>query len=407
MDMLGDVMPQSDAQRSGDRSLLRRMNSHAALVALRRGSLTLTSLSEALGLSRTAVEEVIRDLESRGWVEEASDTAQPERSIMGRPAKYYSFAAGAGRLAGVDIGANKVLAIVTDLAGTVLGSARGTVDENDPLERRLDAANRALRSAAKKSGSDIGALWCVGVGTPGSITPAGVIRRYGGTGMPGWAGLDLAGALHGRWGVPVVVDGDSNLGLLAEHWVGVAQDARQALFVLSGHRTGSGILIDGKLYHGATGATGLIGELPELGWARIPEVVESMSQHGIEPTREALFLAASEGNPDALAAVETIAQLLARGMAALILALDPELVVLGGGLSRAGDLLLAPLVSQLELLHAAPSSIAVSVLGDESVALGAIRIALDRVDASLRYRVEHGASIGSPDASLGVSVPAS
>jgi predicted NBD/HSP70 family sugar kinase len=101
-----------------------------------------------------------------------------------------------------------------------------------------------------------------------------------------------------------------------------------------------------------------------------------------------VFVAAREGDRKAAAAVRRYVRDLAIGASALVLALDPELVVIGGGFSRSADMLLEPLRRELDRWCIRTPEVRVSAFGDEGVALGAVRLALDHVDGELRRRGE-------------------
>lgn len=371
--------------RSGDRSLLRRMNTHAALLGIRDGHQTTSTLADHLGISRTAVEDVIRDLGELGWIAPAD---APASARPGRPARSYRFAAESGYVVGVDIGVHKILGTVADLDGELRASHKTSVDEDASATDRIDLATTVVEECLSLAGVDADAVWCAGVGSPGVIDATGTVTRYGGNGLPGWLGLDLAQTLSSRWGVPVRVESDNNLGTIAEHWRGSAHDAQDVVYVLSGNRTSAGMLLAGSLYRGHSGGSGLVGALPQLGWADAPNHVAALAGSGVEPTREAMFLAAREGHPQALAALDGFAGSIATGVVAMSLAVDPELIVLGGGISRGGDIILDAVRAHIDRLHPHAPRVVLSTLGDESVAMGAVRIALDAIESQLLASVQ-------------------
>lgn len=376
------------------------MNTGAALEVLRAGSQTVTTLAADLGLSRTAVEEIVRDLLELGWIRAEDDSAG--RARPGRPAKRYVFAAEVGHVAGVDIGVHKVLAAVADLDGRILAIRRADVDESDPVETRFAAARRALEEAVAEAGLEPGSVWCVGVGVPGEVDAGGTVTRYGGVGLPGWAGTDIRGELSAGWDVPVLVESDNNLGLAAEYWRGSAVGADDVVYILSGNRTSAALLIGGRVFRGHNGGAGLVGALPELGWSEAPDHVARLGEAGIEPTREAMFRAATTGDPAAAAALDLFARSLAKGIAAMALAVDPEKMVLGGGVSQGGETILRPVSSYVDEFAGRPVPLVLSALGSDAVAIGALKLALDHIAAQLER--ESGTSPGfpRPDAGLGM-----
>ncbi|WP_305787564.1 ROK family transcriptional regulator [Symbioplanes lichenis] len=356
----------------GDLSRLRQLNALAALKVLRasEGGLTLTELSRRTGLSRASTEDVVRDLLGRGWVAEAEPTA----GGVGRPARRYRFRADAGRLLGVDIGRHEVLALLTDLDGEVLHSHRVTVTPELGRSERLAATDRVVGAVLKEAGLSGDRLWASGVATTGLVDGTGKVMLS--EALREWTGVDLAAHVHGLVGGPVLVENDSKLAALAEGWQGVARHSKNVVFILSGVATGVGLIIDGKLHRGFGNAAGEIGALPAVGWTRAPE-------HLTWPAGEDIFAAARAGDRRAAAALRKYVKDLALGVSALVLTLDPELVVLGGAFSPAADLLVGPLRQELDRWCLRTPEIRVSELAGRGVALGAVKLAADHIEAVL------------------------
>jgi predicted NBD/HSP70 family sugar kinase len=173
------------------------------------------------------------------------------------------------------------------------------------------------------------------------------------------------------------VENDSKLAALAETWRGVAKYASDLVFILSGLRTGAGLIIGGKLHRGFANAAGEIGALPAAGWSRAPEHLAAW------PTGGDIFAAARAGDRKAIAAIRRYVKDIAQGVSALVLTLDPELVVIGGGFSRSADMLIEPLRRELDRWCLRTPEIRISTLADEGVALGAAKLALDHVTTAM------------------------
>jgi predicted NBD/HSP70 family sugar kinase len=202
--------------------------------------------------------------------------------------------------------------------------------------------------------------------------------------VPGWEGVHLARELGRSFPCPVVVENDANLAAMAERWRGAARAADDVVCVYAALHTGMGALIGGRLHRGRWGAAGEIGMLDELGLRDTTAALVSGAGSGpASEEAEKVLDAAVEGVPEAKAVVERLAARMARGVAAMALALDPETIVLGGPLVGAGDALVAELRRQVRPLCLSPVRIEASELGDESVGLGAVRLALDRIDEDL------------------------
>ncbi|MFE3454244.1 ROK family protein [Nonomuraea sp. NPDC059194] len=363
----------------GDLQRLRQLNSLSSIRALRdaRGPLTLTELAARTGLSRGSIVDVITDLHERGWIAEV----EPTTGGMGRPARRYRFRADAGHVLGIDIGVHKVLAVVTDLAGRTVASGRIAVSPRTTRDERLQAMSRAVDAALVASGLTPLDLWGVAAGSLGVVDREGVVTRV--EALPDWAGVDLIGHLGRQLPCPITLQNDSKLAALAEQRLGVAAGVRDLVYLHAGRRPGAALILDGRLHHGFSGATGEVGLMEITGWRTMANHLESCpAAEGASPDDAAglVFGAARAGDPVALAAVDAYAHQLALGTAAMVLTLDPELVVLGGGFSRSADVLLPPLRRALEPHCLRVPELRPSTLGEECVALGAACLALEHVD---------------------------
>lgn len=382
----------TEDQGAGDLSRLRRLNALAVIRTLRGESgLTLTEISRRTGLSRASTEDVVREVTERGWVAEAEPTA----GTVGRPARRFRFREDAGRVLGVDIGGHKILALVADLDGTILHGDRVSVDPAMGRVERLAAVDRAIRSALAGASLPAAEVWASGVATTGLVDDTGRVTLS--EALPEWTGVEVAAHVRRLVAGPVFVENDSRLAALAESWRGVARHARDVVFLLAGLRTGTGLIIDRKLHRGFGNAAGEIGALPAAGWIRAQEHLRSWPGSLPPPTVEDIFLAARGGDRKAAAAVRRYVRDIATGASALVLALDPELVVVGGGFSRSADLIVDPLRRELDRWCIRTPEVRASAFGDEGVALGAVRLALDHVDQVLHGRGE----LASPGHFLG------
>jgi predicted NBD/HSP70 family sugar kinase len=277
----------------------------------------------------------------------------------------------------------------------VLATERRKTGAREPaalLALGEDAATDALEAAGIAAGS----LKAVGVGTPGVVDPVSG-RVTLAPQLAGWEGIELGARLEPAFGCPVVVDNEVRLSLLAERWRGAAQEIDDAFFVQIGIGIGGGVLFGGEVYRGAGGAAGEIGYLPlfdgeepsdGLGpfehaaggtaFARLAQRAGSAA-----PDAEAVFAAAAAGDVVATDVLEELLDRLARGIAAAVVVLDPATVIVGGGVSRAGERLRAPLEEKIHALVPVAPRVILSQLGDEAVALGGVRLALQTVEHAL------------------------
>jgi glucokinase len=225
------------------------------------------------------------------------------------------------------------------------------------------------------------------------------------------AGVAVADLMAERLGLPVVVDNDGNVALLAEHRAGAAKGASHAAMLTLGTGIGGALLVDGRLVRGASGAAGELGHIvvdldgppcpgncPSRGCleavasgsalavegdraiARDPSSALARAEAAGRPVTGALVTElAHDGDPAALAAIEVIGRRLGVGLASIANALNPEVIVIGGGVIAAGELLLGPAREELAARALPPIAEAVRIeparFGAESGVLGAALLA--------------------------------
>ncbi len=407
-------MSTSHHSPAGSPRLLRRLNSAAVLRTIRtHGPISRAEVARATGLSKPTVNNAVEGLLASGYLEEHVADVGAEGRRPGPRARLLRFRGGLGHVLGIDIGANKVLAVVADLAGDVLGTARRRTDgrERQSAAALLDLVETTADEVLAEVGVDRSSLNALGVGTPGVVDPASG-RVTLAPQLDGWEGLALAGRLQTSFPCTVLVDNEVHLSVLAERWRGSAQEIDDALFVQIGVGIGGGILIGGDVYRGAGGAAGEIGYLPILdedaehralgsfehaaggtAFARLGrraaeagESARMLELAGDEPAAidaEIVFAAAALGDEAARKVLDTVIGRLALGIASAVAILNPSTVIVGGGVSRAGARLLEPLERRIADLVPVPPRVVLSTLGDEAVALGAVRLALQAVEERL------------------------
>jgi predicted NBD/HSP70 family sugar kinase len=388
----------------GGPPLLRQINSAHVLAALRgAGPLSLSDLAGRTGLSRPTVGQVVEQLHAAGLLAYVA----PDRdghARHGRPARLVRFRSEAAYVVGIDIGRHKAHVMVADLGGNVVARHSRPTSSANSSKDLLGALRLAARKALADAGIGRGDVVSVAAGTPGLVDwPRGAVVLA--PGLPGWK-IELARELRRSFRCPVQVENDANLAALAERRYGLARDAHTVVFILWGERVGAGVLIGDEVHRGAANAAGEIGflaldagdtaEPDALGRGPFERMVvadaiieagrDAAGRHGGElagvlasPGRsgaEAVFAAAARGDTAAVEAVDTIAARFARGLAPVLLVLDPDLVVIGAGLSRAGAALLDAIERSVRPLTLVPPKLRLSQLGDEAVTLGAVELAL-------------------------------
>jgi glucokinase len=298
-------------------------------------------------------------------------------------------------------------ALGLDLGGTDLKSGRVRHDGAlEGFERRPSEAERsataplaAIVAAVEAHREHVaGGFVGLGLGCPGVIDPASgrLVDRT--AHLPHWRDFALADEVAARTGLAVAVDNDANLAALAEHRLGAARGTRVSLTVTLGTGIGCGIVIDGAVFRGAHGGAGELGHVPlgRLGRAcrcGVPDCVEPEAsgsgleidarELGLEPPEAArVFAQAAAGDARATRVVDRFADRLGAAIATAAALFDPEVVVIGGGVMRAGDALLGALrdaVARYALpSHGRRLPVVPAALGERAGVIGAGLLAWER-----------------------------
>ncbi len=250
---------------------------------------------------------------------------------------------------GIDIGGTKIAAGVVDTEGRVL--ARRLLDTAKERQPLLDAIIGVARELSTEH-----AVGAVGIGAAGLIDRAGETVKFAAH-LP-FRDEPLRSEVANAIGLPVVIDNDANAGGWAEARFGAARGAQNALFVAVGTGIGGAIIVDGELRRGWQGAAGEIGHfIVERGGRPCPcgsigcweqygsgrALLRAAQEAGFDvPHGSAITSAAQAGDERACGVLRDVGGWLGVGIAGLVAVLDPEVVVVGGGVSMAGDLLLEP-----------------------------------------------------------------
>jgi glucokinase len=274
---------------------------------------------------------------------------------------------------GIDLGGTQIKAVVL-------------TDSGDILRRELRPTTADFASTVRTLVQDLGPTLPVGISAPGlAAADARSIAQMPGR-MPGLAGLDWTTHLARTQIVPVL--NDAHAALLGEAWIGAARGLRDCFMLTLGTGVGGAILADGRILRGHLGRAGHLGHLT-LDPFGAPDIVGTpgsledwIGNHNIA-TRTAgrftsthdLIAAASAGDESARKVWQRSIRGLAAAIASVINILDPEAVIIGGGIAQAGEPLFAPLQSELDQLEWRPTGTAVKILpaqlGEWAGAIGA------------------------------------
>jgi len=351
---------------------LRRSNTARCATHLRdHGPASVSELARATGLSRPTVEAALLDLGSRGLV--TTDEANESRGV-GRPARVSRFHGDAGYVAGIDIGISRIRVVIADLAGEVCAFKDDEDGVHTVGEARLAAISDLLDVALREAGVPRERLLIAHVGITGVVSLDG--RLLVSHAFPDLQGIDIAGGLSAALGCPIELDNDVNLAAVGEQRLGAARRADDTLFFLIGKQVSAGLVLDGRLRRGRHSAAGEL----DAASIRIPLDENGHIIWRSAPTGREVFALAAAGDAAADAEIGAFIAGLADTILVLIQTIDPELVVIGGPVSQAGDRFVAALANAVDRLSSQPvlPRIVASRLGSASIAYGALARAFDR-----------------------------
>ncbi len=354
-----------------------------------RGAASRTELAELTGLSPATISRSIARLRRDGLVVESvaggAGAGRPPRTVELRPE--------AALVLGIDAGGTRIRAVLTDLEGTVRASATGVVRSARRAGRILDAI--ADLAARARSAIPRDRVLAAGAGI------SGIVDQTSGTvllspDLPGLEGLAVADQLEERLGLPVGIDNDDVLAAVGEASFGAARGCSDVVFLSLGLGLGAGLIVGGRPVRGARSAAGAIaylapGRLEERASGRvIPRRYLKLA--GLEESRtrdldaREVFRRADTGDRAAARVIAEATEALGHLVVNVAALIDPEIIVVGGGLSESGPRLIERLAERLARSVPYPPRLVRSELGEEAVGLGAAALALTLAKQRLAAR---------------------
>lgn len=373
---------------------LRDRNKQQVLLTLReRGGVSQAELVVLTGLSRSTISSIVSELrEARLVVEGPRPGHQRPGSRGGRPATGLQLRKESAAAVGIDFGHTHVQVAVADLQLNLLARRFRDVEVDHAAAAAMDIAAELVDEALAEAGVDRAEVIGVGIGVPGPVDQAhGLVGSS--TILPGWVGLRVAEVMQQRLGLPVEIDNDANLGALAELTTGAAQGVSDVVYIKASTGVGAGLIMGGRLHRGITGTAGEIGHttIDENGslcycgnrgcletLAGAPAILRMVERGRGELTFTRVLALADEGDPVCRRALADAGRQVGVAVASICNLLNPERVVVGGLLSRAGDLVLDPIREAVNrcAVGAAAEGLQVvpAILGDRAELMGALAL---------------------------------
>lgn len=394
--------------RTGSLESLRERNRLQVIDALRqRGAISRADVARQTGLSRSTVSSLVADLQAAGLVVEREIATSPRGPEGGRPPVLIALDQSAGALVGIDFGHRHLRVAVSDLSYTVLAESTVEIDVDTAGRDALDMAAELAVGLLDEAGVDRERVLAAGMGLPGPIDRrSGLVQSR--PILPSMDGIDTAAEMRERLLVPVHLDNDANVGALGETTFGAGTGGSVVAYLRLSAGIGAGLVLNGSLFRGAQGVAGELGHVlvdPQGPICRCgnrgcletfvagPALCELLRRsHGPLTVAELVSLAA-EGDAGCQRVIHDAGRVVGRAVADLCNFINPELVIVGGELSVAGDVLLEPMreaVRRFAIPAAADAvRITAGVLGERAEVLGALVLAGHEAEDPLRLPVPH------------------
>lgn len=368
----------------------------------REHQISRAEISRQLDLSRSTVTEIVKELLETNLI---AETGTGE-SNGGRKPIVLEFQDDAKVILGIDIGATHVSVAMTNLRGKLLFWKEREFNVREDSEGTYQLINELCSESLSSRNLGYDKLLSIGVAVPSPVDP--IRPEYlSETIIPAWHGKSGLERLREKYDVPVYLDNDANLGALAEHWWGAGKEVNDLIYIKISNGIGAGYILGGKLYRGSKGIAGEMSHMPIdpngrlcgcglrgclatviSAWALIERVhtlaalYPNSSLVNISVGIIDIENAALGGDPLAIQVVSEATNYLTSAIISLVNLMNPELIIVGGSLSRLGELVLKPIREKMEA-SALVSSISKtqlkkSELGSKGIAIGAATLAIEQ-----------------------------
>ncbi|MET3962692.1 putative NBD/HSP70 family sugar kinase [Marmoricola sp. OAE513] len=358
-------------------------------VLLDRGTepATQADITRETGLAAGTVSTIVRELAASQVVDTVAGSGRRGTSVR--------LARGAGLVAGVDFGHSHVSVAISEMSGEVVAESRQRLTIGHAHTEGLAVAKEMLTALLAELGADLSDVRNIGMGLPAPLSNNVVMSSAI---LPGWVGLNARDAASAVLGVDVLIENDANLGALAEHRHGHGRGHANVVFVKVSSGVGAGLILDNQLFRGSAGTSGEIGHLTldEQGplcrcgsrgcleaYAATGTALAMMADQMPGAGVPAIIESAQQGNVSALRVFEDAGLHLGWGLATVTNLLNPDVILVGGDMAHAGELLLESARLGLRrhvLAGTSTTPVLVAELGDRASMIGALVLAIDATD---------------------------
>ncbi|RKQ35167.1 ROK family transcriptional regulator [Kocuria tytonis] len=346
-----------DTAAPGSQAALRRANRRRVVDTVRsQGAVTQARIARETALAPSTVSSIVKELT-------ACDLLAVEPDHGGRRGQRVRFSASAGYLVGVDVGHRHVEVALADLNLEIRARRRSELPAGHRAQDVLAEVRETCSDLRASLGIAPDRVLHAGLTLP---APVDAQRRALDSDaiLPRWAGTDVRALAARLLDCPVVVENDANAGAVSEHALGAGRGVADMAYLKVAHGVGAGLILGGRLYRGASGSAGEIGHITldeGAGLCRcgnrgcletfvcapaVLDLVRTSGQHA--GTVADVVATALQGDPGCRRVVADTGRVLGSAVAQLCNLLNPELVVLGGELGQAGDLVLDPMMEAVD-----------------------------------------------------------
>jgi len=307
------------------------------------GTISRTEISEQTGLTQQSVSRILRVLLERGLLAEGE---QERTERLGKPRTPVRLRAEAAHAAGVLVDPELITVVLADLDGSVLDKRSVALTHEVAPPELVELIADSVEDLVTASGIDANTFLGLGVAAPGPITADGLLLD-----LPlsqSWRNVPLRAMLADRLDCPVVLEKDGAAAAIGERWIGRTDRAGDFVYLYFGTGMGSGLVLNGETYRGASANAGEFGQLCAVRLGRVDEtgrpllvrecnppvalleIANELGYAGAATTYREMCAEVGAGDAAAVAAAQQIADVIALGTVALIDLLDLPLVVIGG-----------------------------------------------------------------------------
>lgn len=387
---------------------VKNLNKHAIIDLIRftPNGISRVELARELNLTRAAITSIINDLQAMGIVDEVEGKIR-----SGRKPIVLEINPHRGYVVGMDMGATHVTMLLANYAAHVVKDVEWTIDIDDGPQKIISQIDEHLHQMLMEMNLRMEEIKAICLGVPGPVVLRGGMVSEPPI-MPGWDKFPIESYIQSLWDVPVTLGNDAELGAIGEWAYGAGRGEENLAYVKVGRGIGAGMLLDGQIYHGADGSAGEIGHITidENGplcscgnrgcleamaggnavAKRAVELVKKGQRTELSTIRPVdsiqskdVIAAACNGDLVAQQILSETGAHLGTAIAGLVNLFNPSMIIIGGGVSQIGDLLLEPIrqTVQKRSLRMASKRLRIStaLLGRRSSAMGAVVQALSLI----------------------------